>query len=49
MPRGKGIYVDEPREHRKTYSHEPADEHEHARNEATPDDTSSKDASEPSG
>jgi hypothetical protein len=49
MPRGSGIYEDEPREHRKTYSQEPTDEPDSRREDSTPDDTSSADAGEPTG
>lgn len=50
MPTGKGIYEDEPREHRKTYTHDPAKDHDDPTTEdPTPDDASSKDASEATG
>jgi len=49
MPRGSGIYEDEPREHRKTYSQESSDDSDGSRKDAAPDDTSSDDAGEPSG
>lgn len=49
MPRGSGIYEDEPREHRKTYSQESSDESDGRREESAPDDTSSDDAGEPTG
>ena len=49
MPTGSGIYEDEPREHRKTYTQEPGDGHGAPREDPTPDDTSSDDAGEPAG
>lgn len=49
MPRGKGIYEDEPREHRKTYSQDSADEPSQPREDPTPDDTSAENSSEPTG
>lgn len=49
MPRGSGIYEDEPREHRKTYSQESSDDSDGRREDSAPDDTSSDDAGEPTG
>jgi hypothetical protein len=49
MPRGSGIYEDEPREHRKTYSQESSDDPEEASKQSAPDDTSSDGAGEPTG
>ena len=49
MPKGSGIYEDEPREHRKTYSPEPGDDPQDASATSAPDDTSSDDAGEPTG
>jgi hypothetical protein len=49
MPRGSGIYEDEPREHRKTYSQESSDDSDGRRKDSAPDDTSSDDAGEPTG
>ena len=49
MPRGSGIYEDEPREHRKTYSQESSDDSDDRREDSAPDDTSSDDAGEPTG
>ena len=49
MPRGSGIYEDEPREHRKTYSQESSDDSTAGREDSAPDDTSSDDAGEPTG
>lgn len=49
MPRGSGIYEDEPREHRKTYSQESSDDPDGRREDPAPDDTSSGDAGEPTG
>lgn len=47
MPRGSGIYEDEPREHRQGYS--PGSEDEPDQPDPTPDDTGSKDSTEPTG
>ncbi|GAB7067119.1 hypothetical protein H7J06_12480 [Mycobacterium hodleri] len=49
MPKGSGIYEDEPREHRKTYSQESDDDPQRASAESAPDDSSSDDAGEPTG
>ncbi|WP_079925591.1 hypothetical protein [Mycobacterium sp. AT1] len=49
MPRGSGIYEDEPREHRKTYSQESGDDTDGGREDSAPDDTSSDGAGEPTG
>ncbi|WP_156720852.1 hypothetical protein [Mycobacterium sp. Root135] len=49
MPRGSGIYEDEPREHRKTYSQESSDDSTAGREDAAPDDTSAEDSGEPTG
>jgi hypothetical protein len=45
MPRGSGIYEDDPREHRHSYSSESTDPAD--AEDPTPDDSASKDASEP--
>ena len=49
MPRGSGIYEDEPREHRKTYSQESSDASTASREDSAPDDTSTEDSGEPTG
>ncbi|WP_173008586.1 hypothetical protein [Mycolicibacterium sp. P1-18] len=49
MPKGSGIYEDEPREHQTTYSPEPGDDPQDANRTSTSDDTSSEDAGEPTG
>lgn len=49
MPKGSGIYEDEPREHRRTYSQESGDDPQRTSAESAPDDTSSDDAGEPTG
>lgn len=49
MPRGSGIYEDEPREHRTTYSQESSDDSGDRSKDSAPDDTSSSDAVEPTG
>ena len=49
MPQGSGIYEDEPREHRKTYSQESSDDSDGRRDDPAPHDTSSDDAGEPTG
>jgi hypothetical protein len=49
MPRGSGIYEDEPREYRKTYEQESGDGPDGRSEESAPDDTSSDDAGEPTG
>jgi hypothetical protein len=47
MPQGRGIYEDEPREHRHTYSTDAKEEREGE--DPTPDDSASKDAGEATG
>lgn len=47
MPRGSGIYEDEPREHRHTYSPDSTDKQDG--DDPTPDDLASKDPAEPTG
>ncbi|MCV7420337.1 hypothetical protein H7K45_07280 [Mycobacterium yunnanensis] len=49
MPRGSGIYEDQPREHRTSYTQHAEDRPEDSRAAATPDDTSSDEAAEPTG
>jgi hypothetical protein len=50
MPKGSGIYEDEPREHRTTYSQDSGDDDPQKTSaESAPDDTSSDDAGEPTG
>ncbi|BDX34434.1 hypothetical protein TUM20985_49810 [Mycobacterium antarcticum] len=49
MPRGSGIYEDEPRDHRKTYKPEPGRDEDSTGEDPTPDDSSSELAQEPSG
>jgi hypothetical protein len=49
MPRGSGIYEDEPREFRKTYSQDSADGEDGRGEESAPRDTSSDEAGEPTG
>ena len=49
MPRGSGIYEDEPRDHRHSYSTDSNDEHEEPGQDPTPDDSASKEAGEPTG
>jgi hypothetical protein len=47
MPRGSGIYEDEPREHRHTYSPGSTEHDDEPTEDPTPDDTASSQASEP--
>ena len=49
VPRGSGIYEDEPREHRKTNSQESSDGSDGHREDSAPDDTSTEDSGEPTG
>jgi hypothetical protein len=46
MPRGSGIYEDEPREHRHVYSPESMDQDAH-NEDPTPDESASKGSEEP--
>ncbi|MDP9167381.1 MAG: hypothetical protein M3O32_15190 [Actinomycetota bacterium] len=47
MPRGQGIYEDEPREHRQTHSEESAEDRDSSAKDYAPDDTSVDIAGEP--
>jgi len=47
MPRGSGIYEDEPREHRQAHSSESADQEPGSSEDSTPDDLGSKGSGEP--
>lgn len=47
MPRGRGIYEDEPREHRRSYLAESGERSDEPSDDPAPDDLGSKDAGEP--
>ncbi len=47
MPRGSGIYDDEPREHRQAHPSESTDQPHGSSADSTPDDLGSKEAGEP--
>jgi hypothetical protein len=47
MPRGSGIYEDEPREHRHTYSPGSTNDPNESGQDPAPDDSASKEPAEP--
>lgn len=47
MPKGRGIYEDEPREHRQTYSPDATEQRDGE--DPAPDDLASKEAGEATG
>jgi hypothetical protein len=49
MPRGKGIYEDEPREHRHSYSPGSTNDDGEQGDDPAPDDSASRQSSEPTG